>query len=60
MIIKMQDIHGLVCVSGARAFGRRHGLDWRKFVREGLPEEDLLATGDAMAIKAVEYARGQK
>lgn len=60
MIIRMQDIHGLICVKGAREFGRRHGLDWRRFVREGLPEEDLLATGDAMAIKAVAYAKGKR
>lgn len=60
MMVRMQDIRGLVCVIGARAFCRRHGLDWRRFVRTGLPETEVLATGDAMAARAVEYARRHK
>ena len=44
------------CVSGSKAFAKRHNLDWKKFVKEGIEEEELLATGDAMAIKFVEVA----
>lgn len=52
------------CSSGAREFARRHGLDWLGFVRDGIPVEQLLATGDAMAeqvarIANEEAARGQ-
>ena len=46
------------CVPGARAWAKRYGLDWRRFMREGLPEEELLATGDAFALAVVAHARG--
>ncbi len=45
------------CSKGARAFAIRNKLDFQKFVHEGIPEEDLLATGDAMAIAVVNEAR---
>jgi len=45
------------CNKGGRIFGEKHNLDWAKFVREGIDEEELLATGDAMALKIVESAR---
>lgn len=48
-----------MCSSGTRAFFARHGMDWNKFLSEGLPEEDFIATGDAMAMQVVEVARGQ-
>lgn len=47
------------CARGARKFFELHNLDWYRFVTEGLPEEVLLATGDAMAIAVVEEARRQ-
>jgi hypothetical protein len=52
------------CVSGARRWFELHGFDFRAFVRDGLSEETLLATGDAMAIRVIrmkkerEAARG--
>ncbi|MFN4003779.1 MAG: hypothetical protein ACK4J1_03595 [Hylemonella sp.] len=45
-----------LCVNGARAWFDRHGLDFRAFLREGIAASKLLATGDAMAAKAVEHA----
>ena len=48
------------CLSGSRRFCTKHGIDWRRLVREGVPEEHLLRTGDAMAIKVVERAHGQE
>jgi hypothetical protein len=45
------------CVLGARDWFRRHGLDWRGFVRNGIPETDLLATGDALARRVIERKR---
>lgn len=45
------------CVNGTRAWFRRHGLDFRKFLREGCDADVLLATGDAMAQRVVEIAR---
>jgi hypothetical protein len=46
-----------MCAKGARAFFRRHGLDWSQFIREGIDAEMLVATGDAMAMKVVEHAK---
>jgi hypothetical protein len=46
------------CNRGARAFFARHGLDWPAFLRGGIPAEQLERTGDAMALKAVEHAKG--
>ncbi len=45
------------CAHGMRAFAERHGLDWGRFLREGLPEEDFLATGDDMALRLVAFVR---
>lgn len=44
------------CASGCRAFFSKHDLDWGKFLREGIEREKMLATNDAMAIKAVNIA----
>lgn len=49
-----------LCVNGSRAWFARHGLDFRSFLREGLTAEALLATGDAMALRVVQYARAQQ
>ncbi len=46
-----------MCVHGARAFFARHGLDFRAFLRDGIPAQVLLATGDAMARRVVEVAQ---
>ena len=54
--MKMVD-NGAICNPGARAWFRQINLDWAQFINEGLPEELLLATGDAMAIATVEEGR---
>jgi hypothetical protein len=60
LIITMRDIRAThMCSRGTRAFFERHGLDWNKFLDEGIPAEDLEATGDAMALAVVEHARGR-
>lgn len=58
VIVKMKHIRqAKVCSSGARGFFERHGLDWNKFLTEGLPEEVFVETGDANALRVVEAAR---
>lgn len=47
------------CANGARRWFARMGLDWAAFVRDGIEAAELEATGDAMALKVVEYVRGQ-
>lgn len=61
MKITMRDVRAAkMCSRGARKFFRRYDLDWGEFVREGIDAEKVEATGDAMAIKVVEVARGRK
>lgn len=61
VIVTMRDIRACkMCSSGTREFFKRHGMDWNRFLTEGLPEEDFLATGDAMALQVVEAARGRQ
>lgn len=60
MIIRMRDIRAAkMCSRGARAWFARHGLDWSEFITNGIDAELVLATGDAMAIRVVEVARGR-
>ena len=48
------------CANGSKTFFTRYGLDWRSFVKNGIPASELEATGDAMAIKLCEVARGRR
>ncbi|UZT28613.1 tail assembly protein [Vibrio phage 033B] len=57
MLITIQDIRRIhFCSQGARTFFKRYGLDWNEFVKNGLPEEAILGTGDQMGIDVVEAA----
>ena len=44
------------CSRGIREFCKRHGLDYSRLLKEGVTKEEVLATGDSMAIQAVEEA----
>jgi hypothetical protein len=44
------------CLPKTRRWFEQHGLDFRAFVREGVDEQVLLATGDGLAIALVEWA----
>lgn len=60
MTITMRDIRAAkMCSSGARAWFIRHGLDWSQFLKQGIDAGSVLATGDAMAHRVVEAARGR-
>lgn len=48
------------CARGVRVFFIRHNLDYSLFLREGILAATLEATGDAMAIRVAELARGRK
>lgn len=45
------------CRENARLFCRRHGISLRDFVRNGIAVERLEATGDALALALVKWAR---
>ena len=47
------------CHNGCREFAERLGLDWSAIVKAGgIPASVLMETGDAMAIRLVQHARG--
>lgn len=48
-----------MCSRGARAFLLRHGVKWADFLHHGVDSELLESTGDAMALRVVEVARGR-
>lgn len=50
------------CSGGVREFFARHGLDYPKFLQEGIDSEELLeACGhDHMAVQVVEVANGEQ
>lgn len=61
VIVIMKDIRACrMCSRGTRKFFKRHGMDWNKFIKDGLPEEEFIATGDSMAMQVVEAARGRQ
>ncbi|MDH0290574.1 hypothetical protein N7414_15730 [Pseudomonas sp. GD04087] len=65
MIVTIQHLHSVptwngrqgFCHRQAREFFAEHDLDWLDFVQNGIAEELLIATGDALAIYVVEHAR---
>ena len=42
------------CATGTRAWFRNTGLDFRKFMTEGIPAVEMLATKDGVAEQVVE------
>lgn len=58
VIVRMGDIRAAkMCSRGTRAFFERHGLDWSKFLKEGIDAAELEQTSDAMALQVVKVAR---
>jgi len=45
-----------MCSRGTRTFFQNAGLDWDRFLAEGIPAEELAATNDAMALSVVSIA----
>jgi hypothetical protein len=55
LVITMTDIiKAGYCGQGARRWFHAKELDFRGFLKNGIPAEDLIATGDAMAFATVE------
>lgn len=56
----MLDMRALgYCRRGVKTFLENKGYDWQRFLSDGVPEEFLIATNDAMAQKVVDYVRTQ-
>lgn len=57
MIIRMKHVRAAgMCNREPRIFCARQGWSWQEFLDRGFPEEQLLATGDPMALRVVEVA----
>lgn len=55
--VRVQDCQELgYCMKSVRPWFARHGIDFQKFVRDGVSASVLLATDDEFARKAVERA----
>jgi len=58
IMITLRDVHASgMCSRGTKKFLSRHGYDVMTFIRVGVPDEFLIKTGDAMALRVVEVAR---
>lgn len=50
--VRVEDLRAArICLAGARAWFRRHGLDWSAFLANGIAAERLAATGDRLALR---------
>lgn len=45
------------CVPGLKLWFAAKGLDWGDFVKNGIPAQKIIDTGDALAIEAVKLAQ---
>lgn len=61
MIITMRHVRkAKMCSRGARQFCRTYGIDWSKFLSEGVDEQVILNTGDAVGRRVVDVAHDRK
>lgn len=64
MIVTIRDLRTIpgfsprpgFCASGGRRWFAAHGLDWSGFVKHGIDESLLRATGDALGIALADWA----
>lgn len=49
LVITIDDVRRYHCVRGSKKWFEDHGLDFRKFLAEGILASELLSTGDALA-----------
>lgn len=51
---------GFCVAPGAKRWFESHGLDWRGFIKNGMPASELLALNDALANMVVDAARREE
>jgi hypothetical protein len=60
LIITLNDIrHAGRCGAGTKRWFQAHGLDFRDFVKNGIPASKLTATGDHYALDVVAKAEAR-
>lgn len=61
VVIKMEHVRAAYgCGPGVVLFFRRHNLNLRKFLRDGISSTELEKLNDAMVDKVIEVARGRQ
>lgn len=56
LIIRISDVRKAGhCVRGAGSWFKRHDLDFRDFIKNGIPADKFIATGDALAQRVVDH-----
>lgn len=61
MIVTVADMRKVkYCVDGTKLFFKKHDLDWKEFVLNGLDEEEFAKTNDGLADKMVEAAHERR
>jgi hypothetical protein len=57
--IHYNDLVGVVCVTGMKAFSRKHGLDYSDFLKRGIKASVLLSTKSRIAKQIVFTVRAK-
>lgn len=53
LIITIDDIRRVHCARGIKRWFGDQGLDFRGFLKNGIPAIDLAATGDGLALRVI-------
>jgi hypothetical protein len=60
VIVRIQHILAAgYCVRGARTWAKEHGVDFKHFLRHGMPAEQMEAYGDPFCMETVRVARNE-
>ena len=52
-IITISDVRRVVCVDGARKWAKAQGIDFRAFIRNGIPASELIGRGDDAMVERI-------
>ncbi len=52
-IITISDVRRVVCVDGARKWAKAQSIDFRAFIRNGIPASELIGRGDDAIIERI-------
>ena len=56
-IVTITDVRRVICVDGARKWAKAQKIDFRAFIRHGLPASDLYGRGDDAMVERVIAAK---
>lgn len=57
MIVTYKDCRQFYCVRGIRVYCKKYGVDYELFKKQGIPVEQLEATGDGLILKVIAEVR---